>query len=370
MKITKIEVVQAPDDEGFIWLLINTDEGRTGLGEMNRKATAVLAMVQVYAKECLLGEDPRRIDGLWEKMYLKARPHGSTGAEMRAISAVDMALWDILGKSLNAPIWALLGGPTRYSVPVYYSGFEDRALEVSKEAYRDRAQELLDKGWQATKFGMAGSEKPGMERYLSFDRIEETLKRVEWIRDAVGHKLEVCIDMGGHLEVPGAVRFARYLEPMDLMWIEDPVPPDNITAVEEIARSTSIPICFGEKLATRYELRELCEKQIADVLNPDLAWTGGISELKRICTFAETYRIPVSPHDSGPVTTAARIHVMATVPNARFMEFLCHFYAVRNTYINEPLIPENGALPLLKGPGLGVSLSEKITSQPKMLVIE
>ena len=327
-------------------------------------------MVEIYAHSCLLGEDPRRIDWLWENMYLYARPHGSTGAEMRAISAVDMALWDILGKSLNAPIYALLGGPTRYEIPIYYSGFEDRDLELSKEAYGDRAQELLDEGWEATKFGMSGSQKPGMERYLLFERIEQTLMKVQWIRDAVGNDLEVCIDMGGQLEVPGAVRFAKYLEPTDLMWIEDPVPPDNMTAIEEVARSTSLPICFGEKLATRYELRELCERQIADVLNPDLAWTGGISELKRICTFAETYRIPVSPHDSGSLTTVARIHVMATVPNARHMEFLCHFYPVRNTYISEPLVPKDGTLPLPDGPGLGVSLSEKIMSQPRMKVIQ
>ena len=377
MKVTKVEVVE-PDEQNsgnYYWALIHTDEGITGLGETYHGLKgAAKACIEAFGAG-LIGRDPSDIEGIYQGMFHHSSYHGHDGAEFRAMSAIDVALWDIKGKALGAPIYQLLGGKCRDHVPVYFSGGLDHAPH-ERSAIMDRAQWLVDSGWKAFKkdifqsaLQFRGGRGVALGKYISLEEIREATNELRWVREAVGDKLEICIDCHANWDVASAVKCAQSLEEFNVMFIEEPIGPDNAAAMAKVARSTTTPVCTGERLFGRFRFRELLENHVCDVLMPDLAWTGGISETRKIAYMAEPYYVPIAPHNYGPVTCMALVHVMAHVPNTRFLEFTADHYEKWgdgvgwNQWMDRPIVAKDSALPLPTEPGLGIALSEEVMAR-------
>jgi len=376
MKITKVEVVE-PDEKNayhYYWVLIHTDEGITGLGETYHGLKgAAKACIEAFG-EGLIGKDPSDIEGIFQQLFHQSSYHGQQGAEFRAMSAIDVALWDIKGKALGVPIYQLLGGKCRDEVPVYFSGGMD-GIPLDRSAIMDRAQWLVEQGWKAFKtdvFARHRDERLG--KYISLQAIREATDMLRWVREAVGDQLEICMDCHAYWDVPSAIKCAQSLEEFNVMFIEEPIGPDNAAAMAKVARSTTTPICTGERLFGRFRFRELLEQHVCDIIMPDLAWTGGISETCKIAYMAETYYVPIAPHNYGPITCMALVHVMAHVPNTRYLEFTANHYENTegiigwegmgwNRWVNHPIVASNSALPLPTEPGLGIELSEEVMAR-------
>jgi L-alanine-DL-glutamate epimerase-like enolase superfamily enzyme len=371
VKITAVEIVE-PDEANvgnYYWVLIHTDAGLTGLGETYHGFRgAAKACLRAFG-DSLVGSNADDIEAIYQGLFRASSYHGHDGAEFRAMSAIDVALWDLKGQALGVPVYQLLGGACRDCVPVYYSGGLD-GLPHERAPIMERAHWLVENGWGAFKKdifqGMKRRSPAALPTYLSAAEIRAATDELRWVREAVGEELEICIDCHALWDVPSAVKCAQALEEFNVMFIEEPIGPDNAAAMAKVARATRTPVCTGERLFGRFRFRELLEAHACDVLMPDLAWTGGISETRKIAYMAETYYVPVAPHNYGPVTCAALTHVMAHVPNTRYLEFTADHYERWNqspgwnTWIDHPIVASQGALPLPTRPGLGVALSERV----------
>jgi galactonate dehydratase len=374
MTITAVEVVE-PDERNvgnYYWVLIHTDEGITGLGETYHGLKGAASACLRAFGEGLVGRDPADIEGIFQGMFEASSYHGHQGAEFRAMSAIDVALWDIKGKALGVPIYQLLGGKCRDGVPVYFSGGLD-GVPHERGAVMERAQWLVENGWRAFKKDIfqvvprrSGAWLP---KYISLEEIRQATDELRWVRQAVGDRLEICIDCHARWDIASAVKCAQALEEFNVMFIEEPIGPDNAAALAKVARSTATPICAGERLFGRSRFRELLEAHACDILMPDLAWTGGISETRKIAYLAETYYVPIAPHNYGPVTCMALLQVMAHVPNARYLEFTADHYEKWgdaggwNRWVSRPIAAKDSVLPLPAEPGLGLELSEEVMAR-------
>ncbi|HEX2326079.1 MAG TPA: mandelate racemase/muconate lactonizing enzyme family protein, partial [Chloroflexota bacterium] len=288
-------------------------------------------------KSVLVGQDPGRIELLWQKMLLGMMGHGMTGVVgAGAMTGIEVALWDILGKKLGVPVVDLLGGMCREKVRVY-----------AHASQPDRALELVEKGYSALKCG--GLQHP--------------VRTVRRLRDALPADIDLCIDVHGPpwLTVPDAVRVGQELEEYDLLFFEDPVPPENMDSLAKVAESLSLPVAAGERSSTIYGCRELIEREIVDVLQPDMGRVGGIYQMKKIAAMAEAHHIMMAPHDgsNGPLCEAAAVHVMSSVPNFLILEHRADDVPWRYELVTElPVV--DGHIEVPRRPGLGVELNESV----------
>src|SRR5271168_4757671 len=376
MKITAIETIYLPKGVTvhvgpiqYLWVRIHTDEGLIGLGESYPNAEAEAAIVHSRLATVLLGKDPSAIDRLWADMFLAVSYSGWAGAEMRALSAVDIALWDLLGKATGQPIYKLLGGASRQAIRIYNTCYDK--VDFNCEAGR-LARELLNSNIKAMKiwpFDPIAKETGG--NYISAEQSRRATEPLRLIREEFGDSVEVAIEFHGFWNLPSAKKIAAALEPYKPMWLEEMLPQDNLAAYAELAESTSIPLCVSERLMTRWAFRELLENRAASIVMPDIAWCGGISEGKKIATMAETYYLPIAPHNcGGPILHFATAHVAANVPNLFIMESVRrHYKEEYEGLVTRSLVPEaNGELPLPPGPGLGVELSAAVLSNKDAVV--
>ena len=356
MKITGIETVMI-DSPGRKWTIVqvHTDAGITGLGEAtySNKEPVVCAAVE-HMKQELIGRDPARIEYLWHHIYRQSSLSGiwrmSGPVWMSALSGIDQALWDIKGKVAGLPLVELLGGLFRDRVEVY-THFGGGTPEESAAHARD----LVERGFSALKGGMAGSSADRFDPYLDNDPLQ-TAAHFEAVREAVGPATRLLVDCHGRLTVAACIRLARALEPFDLYALEDPVPPDDLGAYPKVRHAIGIPVMGSERLNTKTQFRQLLELDGIDIAQPDLIYAGGITEVRKIAAIADTYHVPVSPHNTkGPVGIAAAAHLMASIPNAAPMELVTGI-DWRDEIITEPLAVEEGCLLLPRGPGLGVEL--------------
>ena len=364
MLVTRVETVRSPC-RSFCWILVHTDTGLVGLGETYGRADAAEPVIHEFARNRLLGQDPRDIEKIWWSMYHRASFHGLMGAELRAMSGIDLALWDLFAKSLEQPLYRVLGGRTRDQVPVYFSGIYD-AVETTKQAFQDRSKECVDKGWKACKtarfFGDFYPDRGQTEfgrstGYISATDVDEGRRRFEWVREAVGNQLEVGLDLHAAFDVPSAIRIGEAVRDLNPYFIEEPIQPHNFAALKEVREGAGVPIAAGERIFSRWGFKEILELNAADILNPDLAWTGGLSEVKKIAAYAETHYLPVAPHNYGPLTCMALTHLMAVLPNTRHLEFTDDHYPKWSQYIDEPIAAVEGMLDVPERPGLGRELS-------------
>jgi L-alanine-DL-glutamate epimerase-like enolase superfamily enzyme len=348
----------------WLWVRVHTDEGLTGLGETYPSANAEHAVIARSLAPVLLGRNPLEIDRLWADMFLAVSYSGWAGAEIRAISAIDIALWDLRGKALGAPVYDLLGGASRRSIPLYNTCYD--RLDFHKEPVQ-LARELLGSGIRAMKiwpFDPVARVSGG--QYIDPEQMRRGMEPLRLIRDELGDSMAVAMEFHGYWNLPCAVKIAAALEPFEPLWLEEMLPQDNLAAYRELASRTRLPLTLSERLMTRWGFRELLENRAASVIMPDICWCGGISEAKKIAVMAETYYLPVAPHNcGGPVLHFASAHLAANLPNLYILE------TVRRHYLDEyaglttvMLRPENGELPLPSGPGLGVDLAPDIATRP------
>lgn len=378
MKITgvKTALLQA----NFEWLLIKieTDEGVIGLGEAHWGFGVQEAIHRLEPH--LIGENPLNINYLWEKMYRIVAGAAWQGAFVCAISGVEIALWDILGKHSDLPIWQLLGGKQRDHIRIladlhagtsYKPGDGTKVNEnnpeamYTPEAYAAHARDAVERGYDAIKFDIdipTLKEKDPINHVLYPAQFDKIVEIISAIREEVGRTIDIAIDCHWHYNTSDAIRIAKALEPFDLLWLEDPVRPENVDAMKKVTDATSTPICTGENLYMRYGFRDLLEKQAADIIEPDFPRSGGISEMKRIAELAESYYVPFAPHNvGGPIATVAAAQLCAVVPNFLVLEFHADDIPWFSSLVKSKApVVDRGYITLSDEPGLGLELDEEI----------
>jgi galactonate dehydratase len=343
----------------WLWVRIHTDSGLIGLGETYPWPEAEGAVVRRALTPVLLGRDPLRIDELWGDMFRTISYSGWAGAEMRAISAVDMALWDIAGKAAGMPVYQLLGGASRDRIRTYNTCYDH--LSFLNEPVK-LARSLLDSGIHAMKIwplDPIALENRG--QFITRRQLKQGLEPLRLIKAEFGDDMDVAMEFHGYWNLHCAIQIAQACEEHDPMWMEEMLPQDNLAAYAELAAATTLPLCVSERLMTRWSFRELLANGAARIVMPDISWCGGISEARKIATAAETMFRPIAPHNcGGPVLHAASLHLAANVPNLFILE------SVRRHYDDEyqglttsRLTLKDGAFDLPPGPGLGIELSEE-----------
>jgi galactonate dehydratase len=376
MKITAVETIYLPRGITvhagaitYLWVRIHTDEGLIGLGESYPNAEAEAAIVHSRLAAVLLGKDPSAIDRIWADMFLAVSYSGWGGTEMRAISAVDIALWDLLGKATGQPIYKLLGGASRQSIRIYNTCYDH--VDFTREPAR-LARELLSSNIKAMKiwpFDPIAKENNG--NHISAEQIRRGIEPLRLIREEFGDSIDVAIEFHGFWNLPSAIKIAAALETYQPMWLEEMLPQDNLAAYAELALSTDIPLCLSERLMTRWGFRELLENRAAGIIMPDISWCGGVSEGKKIATMAETYYLPIAPHNcGGPILHFATAHLSANVTNFYIMETVRRHYSEEYAgLVTQKLVAgASGELPLPPGPGLGIELSPEVFARKDAIV--
>jgi galactonate dehydratase len=382
MRITALETIRLAEFANLLWLKVHTSEGIVGLGETFFFPATVEAYVHEALAPKLLGRDPLQIDRISKDLvgYLGFR---STGAEMRGASALDIALWDILGKATGQPIAQLLGGFSRDKIRTYNTcagtaymrenlgqSIANWGLTAKTREYDDLngflnradelAQDLLAEGITAMKiwpFDLAAEASGGVD--ISSDQLKRALEPFEKVRRAVGDKMEVMVEFHSLWQLPPAMRIARALAPFDTKWHEDPIKMDSLASLKRYAEVSPAPICASETLASRWAFRDLLETGAAGVVMLDLSWCGGLSEAKKIAAMAEAWHLPIAPHDcTGPVVLSASTHLALNAPNALIQESVRAYYRTwyRELVTALPKI-DNGFITVPSGPGLGMELA-------------
>ena len=321
----------------WCFVKVYTDEGITGLGEGSGWPRVVETAINDL-KPIVIGEDPMNIERIWQKMLVSTMGAGMTGTPgSGSMNAIDMALWDIKGKALNTPVWNLLGGKVR-----------DRIRAYGHAKTPERALELKERGLTAVKTG-------GVHR---------TVEKVDAIRKAVGDEMDIMVDAHGPpwFTTKDAIIIGKALEPYKLLFYEDPVPPDNIEALQRVQDNVDIPIAAGERHSHIWGVRQLIEREIVDVVQPDTGRIGGISQMMKIAAMAEAHYITVAPHSGslGPVAEYAAIHVLAAIPNALILERVHDDVPVRYEVTLPHIETINGHIEVPNRPGLGVDIDEDV----------
>ncbi len=345
MKITRIDTLTVAEFPTLLFVQIHTDAGIVGLGETLYGPAEVAAFIHSQAAPYLLGKDPLEIERHWMEIFKIGRSLLTRCAEIRALSALDIALWDIFGQYTGLPLYQLMGGKVRDRIQVYNTcaGFRygpsatrkllpgqvrssDEGRYEDFDAFMHRADELAlslyDEGYRAMKiwpFDQFVAKTNG--QYISLEDLEMGLEPFRKIRRALGDKMEIMVEMHSLWNLPSAIRIAKALEELRPMWYEDPLRMDNLDALSQFKAATHIPTCASETVATRWAFREMLERHAVSIVMLDIAWVGGLSEARKIANLAEAHHLPFAPHDcTGPVTLMASVHLCMHGPNALIQE--------------------------------------------------
>lgn len=354
----------------YNWVLVKvyTDEGLTGIGEgTNWPGSSLVLEACKHLGEVVVGEDPTRIDYIWTKLYRDFNWLGQAGPVMSAISALDIALWDIAGKRAGMPVHQLLGGTYRRRIKLY-ANYWFLGGEGAPEDYARQATDVKAKGFTACKMDPFAHVNYWYGEDLS-DNLSLTeqqkriaIERLVAVQNAVGPDFPIAVETHAMLNGPTAIEMAHRIADakINCMWFEEPAGPEFPDEIAVIKRQISLPVCVGERLHSRFMARPILEKHAADILMPDITRCGGISEMKKIATMCEAYNVPIAPHNpNGPISTIAAAHVMASVPNFFFQEFMVTDVPWRDTVLDKSLPVSNGFFDLGDAPGLGFDLIEE-----------
>jgi galactonate dehydratase len=392
MKITSLETLRLDEFYNVLWIRVGTDTGLLGLGETFYGAGAVEAHIHETLAERLLGRDPLQIERLNKEMVNLPVAQSSTGAEYRAASAIDIALWDLFGKVCGQPIHQLLGGLCTDKVRVYNTcagyryvrGRNIRPVDTWNQSEREGpyedlsafmsradvlAESLLEQGITAMKiwpFDPAAQETGGL--YITAEQLKTAIAPFEKIRQAVGDRMEIMVEFHSLWNLPTAKKIAKALTPYAPTWFEDPVRMNSPQALAEYARSTDVWVCASETLGSRWAYKEFLERDAIHVAMVDLCWTGGLTEGRKIAALAETWHRPFAPHDcTGPVGFAAAVHASFSQPNTLIQETVRAFYT--GWYLElVTAVPkvENGFVYPMEGVGLCLDLQPAVFGRPDL----
>jgi L-alanine-DL-glutamate epimerase-like enolase superfamily enzyme len=336
-------------------MYVDTDAGVSGInGPLGESQARTIASQFV---PILIGEHPHAVERIWDKMYRRAI-HGRKGETMMAISRVDLALWDLKGKLLDAPVYVLLGGPSREKVRAYASML---GHSIAPDLAAQRAKQIVAQGYTATKWFFRHDPTEGQEG------IRKNLELIRTIREAVGPDVEIMFDAWSSWNVPYTQRMAELAAEYRPWWFEEPVMADMIPQYAEIRRTVSqVAISGGEHEYTRWGIKALLDAGAVDILQPDPTWAGGLTEMRKICALASAYGIPVIPHHGG----LASLHLIASqaITTCPIQEWLLQHGALGNFFLKHKIEPVNGSFSLPEWPGLGIELDEEVVESKEEVV--
>jgi 2-dehydro-3-deoxyphosphogalactonate aldolase len=371
MRIVDVETILinniTPYRGGRYWLFVQliTDEGIVGLGERpTGHATNLdsqISLIKDLCQQFAIGTSPFDVEELWQRIFASRHDYRHPGLDSTpALSAIEMACWDIIGKAANQPIYNLLGGKYHKKLRAYAYMPAEGVWENPQKA-GEIAAKLVEQGNTACKLDPFTPLFP-QPRDFPLKMISHVAKIFKCIRDAVGDELEIGIGTHGQFSTAGAIRVAKALEEFSPYWFEEPVPPENVDEMARVARHTSIPIASGERLVTKFEFAELLMKQAAQIIQLDVGQCGGILESKKIASMAEAHYAMIAPHMyCGPVAAAAAIQLDTCSPNFLIQEY--NVNALHSEIFTEPICFENGYIIPPTGPGLGVELDEAVVKR-------
>ncbi len=354
----------------FIFVKLTTDNGIVGYGECYCATfgpRAMTAMIEDTFGRYVEGMDPFHIEALWRKVYGSGFTQRPDVSLMGVLSGIEIALWDIIGKSVNKPVYELLGGRVQeklrsytYIYPDIAKG-QDDSIYWNAEQSAERAAEYVRQGFTAIKFDPAAPYSAFDPRQPSLESMELCAKFCRLIREAVGGKADLLFGTHGQFTASGAIRFARRIEEYNPLWFEEPTPPDRPEEMALVARGTSIPIATGERLTTKYEFGRVLELRAASILQMALGRAGGLWEAKKIAGMAEVFYAQIAPHlYAGPIEAAANIHYGASLPNFLILESIEQFGGFHAKLLKKPIRWENGYVIPPTDPGLGIELNEEV----------
>ena len=358
MKITAVTpLVLGTPWRNLTFVKVDTDAGIYGLGEvrLNNRTNALLGYLTEAVPRYAIGIDPFDTESLVSRMTIN--DFGRMGeVTMSALSILEIACWDIMGKALGQPCYRLMGGAVRDKIKAYANGWY--TVERTPEAFHAAALKVVERGYLALKIDPFGAG-----RYeLSLEEQARSTSLIEAVRDAIGPDREIMVEMHGRFNPATAIIMARKLAPFRPAWIEEPCPPENLPELKRVAERVEIPIATGERLHTMNEFRPLFDLQAVDIIQPDITHFGGMAQVKRLAAWADVYNVLVAPHNvGGPVSTAAALHIAACTSNFMIQE---HFNDFADSWVKTaaPGVPEvvDGYFALPDKPGLGVELNEAL----------
>ena len=361
MKVTEIKTFIYRGSFNWLLVKVETDEGISGWGEGTTQSAdkAVEVAIQEMGDNYLIGKDPRQIELHFSTMLRNSYWRPSV-VLYSAISALETAMWDILGKSLNVPIYTLLGGVCNPRLKVYHNGWWFGAK--SHKDYARLAKDMVSKGAKALKF----DPLQGCDYFIDREQFKQVVEAIRLVREAVGDDVELMIDVHGKVSPDNSIKLARAVEQYRPYWWEEPIPTDaSMDDLARVASSINIPVVAGERLYTRWGFRDLFEKRAATIINPDIKNAGGILETKKIADMAHAYYVSVTPHSAGgPVLTAASIQIEATMPNFLMHEFFSPDIPYYKETVKDPFpVIKDEFVELPTKPGLGIELNEDALSK-------
>ena len=371
MRIRRIETVywksreDAPFWPHWTWVKIDADAGVSGIGETYPRNPNEAAAIHGAAGQ-LIGHDPRDIERIWADLYRTFDFQVTGGAEMRALSAIDLALWDLLGKALGQPVYRLLGGKSNPEVRLYNTCFPHK-YDFTKEPDKIM-RELIDRyGIKAIKiwpFDRAALRN--QHEYITGADLEEGLYPVRLLRDKFANEIEILMEFHSGWDLTSAIRIAKALEPYRPMWLEDMLLPGNFEQYRQLAEATSIPLTISERLAGRMQFLRLLESRAARYVMFDVTWCGGLSEARKIANMAEAFELPVAPHTAGgPLLFYASAHLATALTNLAIQESCQVFYeSTWPTMLSNPLVPKDGAVRVPELPGFGMEIKPEVWTHP------
>jgi len=378
MKITRIDSTywhsgsDLPWKPNWVWVRVHTDSGLVGLGETYPRNEVEASMVHSTIAGLLLGRDPRDIERIWADLYRTFDFQVTGGAEMRALSAIDLALWDLLGKALGQPVYRLLGGKSNPEVRLYNTCFPHK-YDFNKEPDKIM-RELIDRyGIKAIKiwpFDRAALRN--QHEYITGADLEEGLYPVRLLRDKFANEIEILMEFHSGWGLTSAIRIAKALEPYRPMWLEDMLLPGNFEQYRQLAEATSIPLTISERLAGRMQFLRLLESRAARYVMFDVTWCGGLSEARKIANMAEAFELPVAPHTAGgPLLFYASTHLSTALTNLAIQESCQVFYeSTWPAMLSNPLVPKDGAVRVPELPGFGMEIKPEVWTHPAAVTRE
>jgi L-alanine-DL-glutamate epimerase-like enolase superfamily enzyme len=392
-RITAIETaIPSRIMPNLLLLRVHTDEGFVGCGETYYTPHAIAALIHDWMSERLLGADALAIESHWRFLYERCTPFGHPGAEMRALSAIDLALWDILGQASGQPVYRLLGGPVREMIPVYntsggpsygalagandaprhpgWPGYGDIGSQghlqdnwASHFAAGDLAEELLAEGITAMKlwpFDRAAHRSGGL--HISWEDVAEAMRPLREIRERVGMQMDIAIEGHAFFQLPAALRIAEALREIKPLWLEDVLRVDNAGTLADFRQRSGLPIAASEMLLGRKECLAVLQQRACDYCMVDPTWSGGISETRRIIDLAQSFNIPATIHDcTGPLTLFSGLHLAAASANVVFQETVrAHIRSFYHHLVETLPVIEGGKARLPAGAGLGTRFKDDL----------
>jgi galactonate dehydratase len=363
LKITEIRTAEVRVHGYQVHVRVYTDQGIVGQGESTDAAQGNVPLIRSFSR-LLVGQDPLRVEAAFERIRTSGVFAGAqAGQYVTALTAVETALWDIAGKALGVPVYQLLGGKVRDRVRIYCDSGNREMIPGDAQSLA-RMHEIQELGFTAAKIDIDDAADPAR-----FDRvnwtatnaeIEHMIAKIAFTREHYPKNFDLAVDMHARYDATTGKRVAKEAEPFKLMWLEEPVPAENIDAMRDIRASTSTPICCGENIYMRWGFREILEKRAVDIIMPDFQKTGGLLESRKIADMAHTYYVPVAPHAvTSPVGMMASAHVCAAIPNFLVQEW--HWIDSRElwrNWVKEGEIIEKGYITPPDRPGLGVEMNE------------